>query len=270
MDVAAAGTRRRGFPRHSGNQRRCVGGTSVGSPACRGVAGSRKGDLLDDSVRSPAACGPQQRFTRFIGPHLAAMRAYARRLAGQDSDAEDLIQDVLLKLYRQEPRLATVLEPRPWLMRVVYHQAIDGQRQRRLERGLEFHGLMGDADDADSGHRRAWTSEAPGPEDLADQTELRGFIAAALEQLPSGQREVLQLHDVCGLTLAEISARQRVSLNTLKSALSRGRCNLRAQLGLCQAAGLLPGRGTALPMRATTGRYGSRRRRRRGVEAAQG
>lgn len=228
--------------------------------------GSSKGDLLDGSDRSPAACGPQQGFTRFVQPHLTALRSYARRLLGNDSDAEDLVQDVLLKLYRQPERLEAILEPRPWLLRVVYHQCIDWQRQRRLDRCIEFHGLMGDADDAGAPRGRAWTSDAPGPEELADQGELRGLVAAALAQLPAIQREVLELHDVNGLTLPEIAARRRISINTLKSALSRGRCQLRAQLGLCVAAGLQPAAGAA--GFASHSRYGSHRRRRRRVREA--
>ena len=58
-------------------------------------------------------------------PHLEAMYRFAYRLAGQQQDAEDLVQDVVLKLYPRLSELESVEQLRPWLNRVLYRHFID-------------------------------------------------------------------------------------------------------------------------------------------------
>ena len=69
-------------------------------------------------------------------PHLEAMYRFAYRLAGQQQDAEDLVQDVVLKLYPRLSELESVEQLRPWLNRVLYRHFIDQVRRkgRRADR----------------------------------------------------------------------------------------------------------------------------------------
>lgn len=179
-------------------------------------------------------------FTRFIDPHLPAMRAYALRLTREEADAQDVVQDVLLKLYQQRDRIGSVREARPWLMRVIYNQFVDLRRERGQLPGAV---PAGPSDEDDEDLIARLPELAPGPEELVEQSELQYQLARALEALPAAQRRVLHLHHLEGLSLSEIARDQQISLNTLKSSLLRGRISLRALLlqnpGSARAAGSL-------------------------------
>src|SRR5574337_806976 len=72
-----------------------------------------------------------QRFDRMVRPHATALYRFAYRLARNRADAEDLVQDVLTKLYPRTDEMARVRDLKPWLLRVVYHQFVDELRRRR-------------------------------------------------------------------------------------------------------------------------------------------
>lgn len=195
-------------------------------------------------------------FTAFVQPHLAAMRSYARRLV-DDADYEDVVQDVLLKLYQLGDRLAEVREVRPWLMSAVYHRAIDLIRRRVRERQVEIGGLMNAGPDGEPAQE--WECNEPGPDELMHQAQTQDLVSDALGDLPEHQREVVRLHDLEGLTLAEIAEIHRISVNTLKSTLSRGRQGLRSRLEITSHG--------ALALRGMAARAGGRGGRRRGRPA---
>ena len=76
----------------------------------------------------------QQAFTALVRPHLDRLYRLAFRLTGTREDAQDLVQDVMLKLYPQVDRLAGIDAPQTWLNRVLYNQFIDDQRRYRARR----------------------------------------------------------------------------------------------------------------------------------------
>ena len=71
-----------------------------------------------------------KRFEELVRPHVLALYRFRLSSAAQPADAEDLVQDVLAKLYPQTNEMTQVRELRPWLMRVVYHQFVDVTRRR--------------------------------------------------------------------------------------------------------------------------------------------
>ena len=70
------------------------------------------------------------RFEELIRPHVMPLYEAAYRFLGNRSDAEDLVQDLLVKLYPRTDEMGAVRELRPWLMRVLYRQFIDSVRNR--------------------------------------------------------------------------------------------------------------------------------------------
>ena len=159
----------------------------------------------------------QQSFTALVRPHLERMYRLAYRLTAHREDAQDLVQDVLLKLYPQLDRLAEIDAIGPWISRIVYHQFIDRQRQyasRRL-RVVSHPELSADPD-------RAQAQQAS-TEDLAEGEFTISRLQAALAQLSDDHRVIMNLHDVEGYTLAEIAEITGVSLGTLKSRRHRAR-----------------------------------------------
>ena len=76
------------------------------------------------------------RFEKQIRPHLDSLHRYASRLTGQPDDAEDLVQELLLSLYRKDINLDTLDNAATWLLKSLYHQFIDFTRKQKRNPGL--------------------------------------------------------------------------------------------------------------------------------------
>ncbi len=137
-------------------------------------------------------------FSSLLDAHGAELLAHARKLSGP-ADAEDLLQEALLRALRAYPRLRHGEHLRAWLYRIVTTTAIDGHRARRPE-------ILVDAPPQD----------AAAPEDPTDE----GGFQALIAPLPKASRDVLHLrfvedleHDAIAQRLgcSPAAARQRVS-----------------------------------------------------------
>ncbi|MEE3170130.1 MAG: RNA polymerase sigma factor [Pseudomonadota bacterium] len=169
-----------------------------------------------------------RRFDVLVQPHLDAMYRFAFRLAGQQQDAEDLVQDVVIKLYPRLEELEAVEQLRPWLNRVLYRQFIDQVRRkgRQLDRPLtEFVGPEDQSDWFDS-----LESDESGPDLQLEQSRLGPMLDAVLAELPPDHRTMLLLHDVDGWRVEDIAEVLDVPEGTVKSRLHRCRSALRNKL----------------------------------------
>lgn len=170
-------------------------------------------------MRNPVRSLQAKRFERAIQPWLEDLRRLAIRLTGSVDDAEDLLQDLLVRLHPRMDEVAALDQPRPWLARVLYRMFVDQWRRRRT------------APDRDEDSE---VDEQPGTEDAPDAAFERSLtrerLQAALDRLPAFQRELVILHDVEGYTLTEISGMTDTPTGTLKSRLHRARTTLRADL----------------------------------------
>lgn len=154
-------------------------------------------------------------FEALLAPHVEHLYRLAYRFTGQRVDAEDLVQDLLVKLYPRREALEHIEQLRPWLIRTLYHHFIDHVRRSErnpLNNALEL------------------ASELDGNTDEAEVSVLRRQIEVALAQLNPDQRVVVSLHDMEGYTLQELQAVLDTPVGTLKSRLHRARAALRGIL----------------------------------------
>jgi len=162
-----------------------------------------------------------RRFDALVRPHTLALYQFAYRLLQNRPDAEDLVQDVLVKLYPRTNEMAKVRDLRPWLLRVVYHQFVDTLRKRQRTivtvAGQESVELP---------------DPEPGPEQQFSAAERTNLIRAALGRLSQNQRLLVSMHLIDGYTLEEVAQVLDVPLGTLKSRLHRTRAELKKLLGL--------------------------------------
>lgn len=149
---------------------------------------------------------------------------FAWRLTGSKPEAEDLFQDLLLKVYGRLDRLAELDEPGSWLCRVMYNQFVDERRRfsrERLKTVEEGHlpgaGLDDIAGDLDP---------------VADQERLERIrrLERALARLSDEHRLVVLMHDTDGYKLEEIQEITGIPVGTVKSRLHRARARLREML----------------------------------------
>ena len=163
-----------------------------------------------------------QAFEALIRPHLDQLYRLAYRLTGAVADAEDLLQEVLIKLYRRRDELQDVGVLSPWLRRVLYNQFVDDRRRNARKRLVSLEDRRAEVEDVPATGR--------GPEAEAVHSFDRRRLTEALEQLSVEHRTVLLMHDAEGYKLEDIQEITGVVVGTLKSRLHRARGRLRALL----------------------------------------
>ena len=182
-----------------------------------------------------AACGgDEEAFSRLIEPHYAALNAHCYRMLGSHHDAEDVLQDVLLRAWRGLRGCRAERTLRPWLYKIATNACLDAIA-RRPKRVLPIdYGPSGDSD----GHwlgtalpdsvriepRSGLQDGFAAPEARYEQREAveHAFIAM-LQHLPPRQRAVLILRDVLGFSATEVAASLGTTVASVNSALQRAR-----------------------------------------------
>ena len=168
----------------------------------------------------------QTDFEALLRPQLNYLYRISYRFTGNKADAEDLVQDLLVKLYPRQDELEKVTHLRPWLVRVLYRMFVDNERkQKRSPLRLVKKNPDIDADTDDPVDQIAGTE--PDPEQYTRAQILSEHIERALNQLGKDQRAVITLHDIEGYALTELETLLEVPMGTLKSRLHRARGKLR-------------------------------------------
>mgnify|MGYP005645380643 CR=1 FL=1 len=150
--------------------------------------------------------------------HLGFMYSVAYRLAGNQSDAEDVVQAALLRVKRGLESY-TPGSLQGWLARIVTNVFLDETRRRK--RRPQTH-LPDDPDRVLAG--------APGADEALAMETLPDHLQRAITSLPEEFRTAVVLCDVAGLTYAEIAEQRGVPVGTVRSRIHRGRLQLREVL----------------------------------------
>ena len=175
----------------------------------------------DEALIAAIAIGDQAAFAALYDRQSALAFNLARRLLDNHEAAEEVVQDVFLRLWRGAATFdATRGTARNWLLASVHHAAISRMRgrwahERRavpLDDGL----LLLAPDD---------------PPAVAETAERASWLRAGLATLPTTQRETIELHYFAGLSCPELAAWTTASLSTVKGRLWLARAHLRATLG---------------------------------------
>jgi len=170
-------------------------------------------------MRNPVRSLQAKRFERAIAPSMDHLRRLAIRLTGSTADAEDLLQDLMLRLHPRMDEVVALEKQRPWLSRVLYRLFVDEWRRRRSAPEID---ASVEPDDG-AGNEAL-------PEDAFERGLTRARLQNALDRLPAFQREIVIMHDVEGYTLVEVAEITDTPTGTLKSRLHRARATMRADL----------------------------------------
>ncbi|MAG71346.1 MAG: hypothetical protein CL471_13780 [Acidobacteria bacterium] len=149
-------------------------------------------------------------------------------------DAEEVTQDVLMKVFKKVSAFRGDAALTSWIYRITFNTAMSRLRNAKFSRPLEV--LEDDRSFfSESGERESYKREPADWSMLADdelmRSELRQRLVEALGELPTIYRTPVLLRDIQGLSTQEASAVLRVKTQTLKSRLHRGRLILREKLG---------------------------------------
>ena len=167
-------------------------------------------------------------FENLIRPHLDSLYRLAYRFTGTTTDAEDLLQDLLVKIYPKVTELAEIDKLHPWLARVLYRMFIDNKRRyaRSPIRLVSDDNIIQDYDTTMDNI----ASHAPMPDEETESKIRNRQLKHAITCLNTDQRILLSFHDMEGYTLNELQAILDCPIGTLKSRLHRARARLRELL----------------------------------------
>jgi RNA polymerase sigma-70 factor, ECF subfamily len=203
-------------------------------------ATARERELID------RACGgDESAFAGLVEPYRAALHAHCYRMLGSIDDAEDALQDALLRAWRGLPRFTGPSRLRPWLYRIATNVCLDAiaGRPRRMH-PLDYGPPAGPGVGAPEGPllESVWVDPYPderlgmddgyaAPHARYEQREAveLAFIAA-LQHLPARQRAALILRDVLGFSAKESGEALGASPASVNSALQRARRAVDARL----------------------------------------
>ena len=157
----------------------------------------------------------------------------AMRYMKNREDAEEVTQDVLLKVYRKVNAFRGDAQLSSWIYRITFNTAMSRLRSTRLARAADQEherALAAGSDDRAEKSFRQQADWSRMPDESVLRAQLREAVAEAIEELPEIYRAPVLLRDIQGLTTEEASSRLNVKDQTLKSRLHRGRLMLREKL----------------------------------------
>jgi RNA polymerase sigma-70 factor (ECF subfamily) len=163
---------------------------------------------------------PTDRFEALMRPHFKALHRSARRFAWNDSDAEDLVQDVCMKAYAHFADLEKMEHQRAWLLRVLYHTFVDSRRG-----DLRSPTYIGESIDHEEAVDLTEKSHLQ-PDEQVDRMMRVERVLGAMALLDKELCSLLAMHDVDGLSIEELAAITDLPEGTIKSRLFRTRTKL--------------------------------------------
>jgi len=173
-------------------------------------------DDSDEVLMALVANGDQRAYRELASRHLPAMLGLARRILGNSADAEDVVQEAVLRVWTHAPRWQPLAAFRTWLTRVVVNLCLDRKRQASWV-ALEAAGEIIDP--------------TPGAAEQAEADERERLLAGAIEELPARQRAAIVLTYSEGLSNVQVAEILDTTVSAVETLLIRGKQNLRRALG---------------------------------------
>jgi len=166
------------------------------------------------SLLQRARDGSDQAFSRLVAEHQQAVRAFARRLAANTADADDLAQEAFVTAWSRLERLRPDVSFRAFVCGIVYRKALNDRRgaQRTATRDAEWHDLQAQT--------------------ASSTVDARLSVQAALQQLPIDVRAAVSLCVAADYSHSEAAEILGLPLGTVKSHIQKGRERLNALLGV--------------------------------------
>lgn len=173
-------------------------------------------DVGSATVQEPTVPDTDAAFERYVIPEIEVLLRVATSLTRDHAEAEDLVQDTLIRAYRGMAGFDG-RHPRAWLLTILRNTHINRNRRRRPE-------LLRDPDPATERLAAADRTDA-----IVDE-QLDAEIVTALDALDERFRRVVELVDMDGLSYAEAAEVLDVPLGTVMSRLHRARARIRDRL----------------------------------------
>lgn len=170
--------------------------------------------LVEDAVR-----GDARAFEILMETHESRMYAVALRMCQNREDAQDCLQEAMIRVYKALPTFKGESSFSTWAYRITMNTCLDDLRRKKNKTASSLDALL------DLGWSPA--DEENTPERKFSQTEAKREISRAIQSLPEDMRAAIVLRDIHGFSYEEIASMLSINIGTIKSRISRGREKLR-------------------------------------------
>lgn len=177
----------------------------------------------DVALARAAAEGDSAAFELLIRRHTGRVYRIALRICGNPADAEDVAQEVFLKLYRSLGKFQGESSFTTFLYRVTTNAALDFLRGRKRRETVPL-------ETEENSPSAVLPDLDMLPDERLERRELQRAVRRGIAKLPAGQRAALALRELEGLSYAEVATVLGLSEGTVKSRIARGRERLRVIL----------------------------------------
>ena len=169
-----------------------------------------------------AGRGDAYAFEQLMAAHESKMYAVALRMCGNREDAQDCLQEAMLRVYRALSGFKGQSSFSTWIYRITMNSCLDELRRRKSRTATSLDAML------ENGF--APSDEGDTPEQSSLRSEQRRALEKAIAGLPEDMRAAIVLRDVQGCSYDEIADALSANVGTIKSRISRGREKLRAVL----------------------------------------
>ena len=185
------------------------------------VTGVQRG-LDEHELIQKAGRGDAYAFEQLMAAHENKMYAVALRMCGNREDAQDCLQEAMVRVYRALSGFKGQSSFSTWVYRITMNSCLDELRRRKNRMTSSLDAMLENgfapSDDGDT------------PEQSSLRSEQRRALERAIRELPEDMRAAIVLRDVQGLSYEEIAQALEANVGTIKSRISRGREKLRGVL----------------------------------------
>ncbi len=191
----------------------------------------------DTTLMLRTKAGDQAAFKELVEKHKLSLLNLCLRFTGNKPDAEDLSQDVFIRIFQAASRYEAKAAFTTWMYRIAVNVCLNYQRKKKL---LTFFSIDSN-NDSEENHQKKIpdiiSSERPDTE--FEKMERAQFIQEAIQSLPENQRTVVILYRYQNLSYQEIADALETSISAVESRLFRAKINLKKKLSPLQKEKLI-------------------------------
>ena len=177
--------------------------------------------LDDSSVVNAFLAGEKRAFQELVERYQVRLLNFVYRTIGDRERAEDLVQEVFIRVYRHLHRFDRTKKFSTWIYTIASNLAKNELRNRSRNPLVFFQAIKKTWQDED--RPLQFEDSSSRPDDLYRKRHLRELVEASVEQLPEHHRQVFVLRELEGKSYEEIAEITECNLGTVKSRLNRAR-----------------------------------------------
>ena len=183
-------------------------------------------ESFEASLVAEAKAGSGPAFDQLVRRYVTRLSRVAQSITHTREDAEEIVQNALVKAFANLYRFRGDSRFYTWLVRIAINEGLMKRRGRRMK----VVSIDDRVDNEDGANIAELKDQGPTPEESCWRGELRSILRASISQLRPAHRSVLQLRDVEGLSTEETAQALNLSRSAVKTRLRRARIILRNSL----------------------------------------